>query len=299
MTEVTAKSNPPAQSGRTPLSAESWDLLITPKKGWLDLDVAGVWRYRDLVLLLFKRDFVAFYKQTILGPLWYVIQPLLTTVAFTLIFNRIARISTDGIPPFAFYMAGVVLWNFFSTCLNKTSDTFAGNAAIFGKVYFPRLVVPASVILSNFLTFAIQFTLLLVIMLVFRWRGAQIPITAELVMAVPLMLYVALLGLGAGIIVSSLTTRYRDLTFVLGFAIQLWMYATPVVYPLSQIPEKWRWLFVLNPMTAPVETFRSSLLGTGTVTATLWLSSIGITLVVLLVGLVLFGRTEKTSMDTV
>ena len=280
-------------------AGETWDLLITPKRGWLDIDLAGVWRYRDLVLLLFKRDFVALYKQTILGPLWYLIQPLLTTLVFTLVFGAIARIPTDGVPPFLFYMSGVVIWNFFAACLGKTSDTFVGNAAIFGKVYFPRLVVPISVVLSNMLTLAIQFTLLLAMMLIYRLRGAAVPFGAELLLLPPLLLYVSILGLGTGIMVSSLTTRYRDLTFVVAFAIQLWMYATPIVYPLSQIPEKWSWAFALNPMTAPVEAFRWCLFGTGSITAALWGCSVFVTLVVVCAGLVLFTHTEKISMDTV
>jgi lipopolysaccharide transport system permease protein len=251
------------------------------------------------VVLLFKRDFVALYKQTVLGPLWYVIQPVLTTVAFTLVFNKIAGISTEGTPPFLFYMAGVVIWNFFSNCLSKTSDTFVANAAIFGKVYFPRLVVPASVILSNLLTFAIQLLLLLSLLLYYRLRGAALAVTPESVLMLVLLPYIAAIGLSVGITVSALTTRFRDLTFLVGFAIQLWMYATPVVYPLSQIPEKWRWLYAFNPMAAPVETFRWLLFGTGTSDATLWLGSLATWCVLVFFGLMLFSRAERTSMDTV
>jgi lipopolysaccharide transport system permease protein len=280
-------------------AAERWDLVITPGKRWFDLDVAGVWRYRDLVMLLFKRDFVSLYKQTILGPLWYLIQPVLTTIAFTLIFNRIAKISTDEISPFLFYMAGIVIWNFFANCMTKTSDTFVANAGIFSKVYFPRLVVPVSVVLSNLLTFGIQFILLLACMAYFWTTGAFRAFGPSLLVVIPLLAYTALLGLGVGIIISSLTTRYRDLTFLVGFATQLWMYATPIVYPLSQIPERWRPLFLLNPMTAPAETFRAVVLGAGTVTAELWLTSVAITVFTVLIGLVLFSRAEKTSMDTI
>lgn len=281
-----------------PFDRRDDEIVISAKRGWFDIDIAGVWRYRDLVVLLFKRDFVALYKQTILGPLWYVIQPLLTTVAYTLIFNRIAGISTEGTPPFLFYMSGVVMWNFFGNCLGKTSDTFVANAAIFGKVYFPRLVVPASIILSNLLTFVIQFVLLFLVMLYYSTRGVALP-GLSLVFAIPLLAYVAAVGLGVGILVSSLTTRYRDLTFLVGFATQLWMYATPVVYPLSQIPESWRWLFMFNPLTAPVESFRGLVFGSTSIGVTDWVVNGLVGAVVVFIGLALFSRTEKISMDTV
>ncbi len=279
--------------------SEKWDLVLTHERRWLDVDVAGVWRYRDLVVMLFKRDFVALYKQTVLGPLWYLIQPTMTTIAFTLIFNRIARISTDGAPPFLFYMSGVVLWTFFANCLAKTSDTFTGNSSIFSKVYFPRLVVPVSAVLSNALTFVIQFVLLLCVAAFYWFRGVPSAIGTSALLVVPLVAYIALLGLAVGIAVSSLTTRYRDLTFLVGFALQLWMYATPIVYPLSEIPEKWRWAFYLNPMSAPAESFRWIMFGTSSVSWGLWLASFAIGGVLMLLGLVLFSHVEKTSMDTV
>lgn len=282
-----------------PESREHWDLVITPKRGWLDVDIAGVWRYRDLVLLLFKRDFVALYKQTILGPLWYLIQPLLTTIAFTLIFNRIARIPTDDLPPFLFYMAGVVIWSFFATSMAKTSDTFVANASIFSKVYFPRLVVPVSVVLSNALTFAIQFVLLLACMLYFWTTGGLRAFGPGLLLVPLLAAYCALLALSVGIIVSALTTRYRDLSFVVGFASQLWMFGTPIVYPLSQIPEAWRPIYLLNPMTAPVESFRALLLGAGTVSAAFWIASLVIAGLALAGGVALFARAERNATDTV
>lgn len=286
------------ERGRS-IAGENWDLVITPKRGWLDIDLAGVWRYRDLVLLLFKRDFVALYKQTILGPLWYLIQPVLTTIAFTLIFSRVARIPTDDLPPFLFYMAGTVVWNYFATCMTKTSDTFTANAGIFSKVYFPRLVVPISVVLSSLLSFSIQFGLLLACMTFFWTTGAFNAFGPALLLVVPLVAYLAMLGLGVGMIVSSVTTRYRDLVFLLGFATQLWMFATPIVYPLSQIPEAWRAAFMLNPMVAPVETFRAVVLGTGTVTLALWAASVLVTAVTVILGLLLFAKAERTSMDTV
>jgi lipopolysaccharide transport system permease protein len=277
----------------------NWDLVITPAKRWLDIDVAGVWRYRDLVVLLFKRDFVSLYKQTILGPLWYLIQPVLTAVVFTLIFSNIARISTDEVPPFLFYMSGVVIWTFFATGMAKTSDTFVANASIFSKVYFPRLVVPASVILSNTVTFAIQLVMLLGFFGYYWAMGANLSLRPQMLLVVPLLLYIGLLALGVGVVVSSLTTKYRDLTFLVGFATQLWMYASPVVYPLSQIPEHWRWVFMLNPMATAIESFRWLLFGTATLTWALALAN-GILAAILLVGgIVLFSHTEKTSMDTV
>lgn len=281
------------------LKQKHWDIVISSRRSWLELDLAGVWRYRDLVLLLFRRDFVALYKQTILGPLWYLIQPVLTTVAFVLIFNRIARISTDEVPPFVFYMSGIVIWQFFSNSLSKTSDTFAANSSIFSKVYFPRLVVPVSVVLSNLVAFGVQFILLLACIAYF-WIGGSIRVPwLHSILLVPLLAYIAVLGLGVGALVSALTTRFRDLAFLIGFAMQLWMYATPIVYPLSQIPEAWRWVFYFNPMTAAAETFRKLLLGTGTVTVDLWLASAAISTALVLIGLVMFSRAEKNSMDTV
>jgi homopolymeric O-antigen transport system permease protein len=278
---------------------ESWDLVLTPARGWFDLDIVGVWRYRDLVTMLVRRDFVALYKQTILGPLWYLIQPALTTVVFTLIFNRIAKIPTEGVPPFLFYMSGIVLWSYFANCLTKTSDTFTANAAIFGKVYFPRLVVPVSVVISNLLTYAIQFGLLLFVICVYWAQGLSTSFGLRTFLAAPLVAYVALLGLSVGVAVSSLTTRYRDLTFLVAFATQLWMYATPIVYPLSQIPEKWRWVFSLNPMSAPAETFRWIMFGSSSVSWSLWLGNIAISAALAVAGFVLFARVERLSMDTV
>lgn len=281
------------------MGEQKWDLVISSRRGWFDIDLAGLWRYRDLVLLLFRRDFVALYKQTILGPLWYLLQPVLTTVVFTLIFSRIAKIPTDDVPPFVFYLAGTVLWTYFATCMTKTSDTFTANAGVFSKVYFPRLVVPVSVALSNLLTFAIQFALLIACMLVFSGAGALRVLGPGLLLVIPLLAYVALLALGVGMIISSLTTRYRDLAHLLGFATQLWMFATPIVYPLSAVPEQWHALYLLNPVAAPVETFRFVLFGVGTVSGELWWSSAAIAFVAVLLGLALFSRAEKTSMDTV
>jgi len=258
-----------------------------------------IWSYRDLILLFVRRDFVAYCKQTILGPLWFLIQPLFTTLVFTVVFGRIAQISTDGLPQILFYMAGITIWNYFASCLTQTSNTFVTNAGIFGKVYFPRLTVPISVVITNLLTFTIQFGLFLAFMAFFYLKGSLIQPNLWILLTPLLLVQMAALGLGVGIIVSSMTTKYRDLAMAVGFGVQLWMYATPIVYPLSQIPAKWHWLIALNPMTAIVETFRYAFLGAGTIQP--WVSgiSIGMTVMILAIGIVLFSRVEKTFMDTV
>jgi len=277
----------------------AWTTVIQPRTGWFDIQLQELWAYRDLILLFVRRDFVAYYKQTVLGPLWFVLQPLFSTLVFTVVFGNIAKIPTDGIPHVLFYMSGIVMWNYFADCLNKTSNTFVNNAAIFGKVYFPRLAVPVSIVITNLLTFAIQFCLLMGFVAYFSMRGAPIHV-GTLVLIIPaLLVQMAALGLGVGILVSSLTTRYRDLHFVMGFGVQLWMYATPIVYPLSQVPARWQWISVLNPMTAVVETFRCALLGSGTFSFPQYALSAAMTGVILVAGIFLFGRVEKTFMDTV
>lgn len=246
-----------------------------------------------------RRDFVAFYKQTILGPLWYIVQPLLTTSVFTVVFNRIASIPTDGLPPFLFYLTGLVLWNYFASCMTKTSDVFVANAGIFGKIYFPRLAVPVAIIITNVATFAIQFALVCAFLAFFALRGVPLSPSPWL-FAIPLLvLQVAALALGVGILLSSMTTRYRDMSFLVGFGTQLWLYATPVVYPLSQVPERWQWIMLLNPMAPLIEIFRKALLGTGTLYPSHLIASVCSTAVLLCVGLVLFSRIARTSMDTV
>jgi len=277
----------------------SWDMIIKPKTGWFDIDLKELWRYRDLIGMFVKRDFVTFYKQTILGPLWYIIQPLMTTVVFTVIFGNFAKISTDGLPPFLFYLAGNVVWGYFSNTLKQTSDTFNVNASIFGKVYFPRLTVPAAVSLVNFAQFFIQLVLFLGFYFYFMAKGTPI-IPSWWIMAVPLLLLqMAILTFGIGILLSSLTTKYKDLRFAMGFVIQLWMYATPIVYPLSQVPERYQSLYVLNPMVSIVESFRYAFLGSGAIRMDHILISWLVTIVCLAVGIVLFSRIEKTFMDTV
>jgi lipopolysaccharide transport system permease protein len=276
-----------------------WDIEISPRGGLSDLQLSSLWRYRDLMAMFVRRDFVAFYKQTVLGPLWYVVQPLFMTSVFTLVFNRIANIPTDGLPPFLFYLTGLVVWNYFAACMTKTSDVFTTNSGIFGKIYFPRLAVPVAIVITNLVTFAIQFAVVCVFLLVFALRGVAIEPSIWLLALPVLVLYVAALAVGVGTLLSSLTTRYRDVSFLVGFGTQLWMFATPVVYPLSQVPEKWHWLLALNPMTPVAEAFRKAILGTGTVYPTHVLTSVCITVVMLFIGLVMFARTARTSVDTV
>ncbi|MBA4383434.1 MAG: ABC transporter permease [Anaerolinea sp.] len=278
---------------------DDWTMVIRPQQHWLDLRLTELWRFRDLIALFVWRDFVAYYKQTILGPLWYLIQPIVTTLTFTVIFGRLAGLSTDGLPQFLFYMAGTVAWNYFSTCLTKTSNTFTANAGIFGKVYFPRLAVPISILISNLITLAIQFALFLCFMAYFGLFGAAIRPNAWILLTPLLLFLMAGLGLGFGIIVSSLTTRYRDLQFLVTFGVQLWMYATPVIYPLSQVPEKYRFIILANPMTPILESFRYAYLGAGIVNVMHLLYSLGFMIVVLLIGVLIFNRVERTFMDTV
>ena len=278
---------------------EDWDLVIAPRKKWYDLQLRDVWRYRDLIFMFVRRDFVSRYKQTILGPLWFLIQPLMTSLVFTVIFGNIAQLPTDGLPQLLFYMSGNVLWHYFSNCLTSTSNTFVANAHLFGKVYFPRLVMPLSIVISNLITFGIQFSFFLAFLLYFWLRGADVYLTAWAWTLPLLILLMAGLGLGFGIIVSSLTTKYRDLQNLIGFGVSLWMYATPIIYPVSSIPEKWRWVADWNPVTPIVETFRAGFLGAGAASWPRLAYSSVFMLVVLFIGVVIFNRVEKTFIDTV
>ena len=275
-------------------------MIIEPRGHLFDLKLKEVWHYRDLLLLFVKRDFVAQYKQTILGPLWHFIQPIFTTLVFLLVFGKIANISTDGIEPVLFYMSGITIWNYFSACLTATSNTFVANAGIFGKVYFPRLVIPLSTVLSNIVKFGIQFSLLLAVMIWFGIKNHHFHFGASWLLIPVLVLMMAGLGLGLGIIISSLTTKYRDFTVLIGFAVQLLMYATPVAYPLSFLKGKsfatWiEW----NPLTPIVEAFRFALFGTGTVNTTGLLYSGGMIAILLFLGMLVFSKVERTFMDTV
>jgi lipopolysaccharide transport system permease protein len=274
-------------------------MVFRPQTGWLDLHLSDLWRYRDLTMLFVWRDFVAQYKQTILGPLWHLLQPLFTTLLFTLIFGRVARLPTDSVPPLLFYMAGVTCWTYFAECLNRTSTTFIQNAGIFGKVYFPRLCVPVSVVISNLIKFAIQFALFLGFVGWYAWRGAPIHPQWAMLLAPVLLLLMAGLGLGGGIVISALTTRYRDLQVLVTFGVQLLMFATPVIYPLSLVSAKYRWLMLANPMTPIVETFRYSFLGSGSFDPLYLAWSAGATAGLLALGIVLFNHVERTFMDTV
>ncbi len=281
------------------LEPQDWTLVIRPQTRWLDLHLADLWRYRDLVMLFVRRDFVSYYKQTILGPLWFIIQPLLTTLTFTLIFGNIAKLSTDGLPKILFYLSGVTAWNYFCDCLLKTSETFSANSDLFGKVYFPRLAVPVSIVISNLIKFGIQLGLFLGFYLYFLANGAGMRPTFALLLLPPLLLLMACLGLGSGIIVSSLTTRYRDLRFLVQFGAQLLMYSTPVIFPLSELPAQYRWIMLANPMTPIIETFRYAFLGTGIFAWRLLGISAAATSLILAAGILLFNKVERTFMDTV
>ena len=280
---------------------EGWTTVIRPKTGWFDIDLNELWRYRDLIAMFVKRNFTVLYKQTILGPAWIILNPLITTVIFNVVFGGMANMPTDGVPGFLFYMAGNTVWTFFANCVNNTANTFVTNSQVFGKVYFPRLTMPISQVLTSLINFGIQAAMYLLFWVYFFAMGSGVTFTLW-VLAVPfVMLEVMLLGLGVGIIVSSLTTKYRDLAIAVGFGVQLWMYASPVVYPLSMLDNspRLRVLVQLNPMTSPIEIFRMATLGTGTVTAFGIVYSLIFTAAALVLGVVLFSRIEKTFMDTV
>ena len=248
--------------------ADQWDLVISPKTSLLDLRLKDVWKYRDLLLLFVKRDFIAQYKQTVLGPLWHIIQPLFTVIIYLIVFRQIANIPTDGVQPILFYMSGITIWNYFSACLMNTSNTFTANAAIFGKVYFPRLIIPLSILISNIVRFGIQFFLLIGLMIYFHFNGFPIHVSFNWLLLPVIILMMAGIGFGLGIIISSLTTKYRDFAVLLGFAVQLMMYATPIIYPLSFLSDsEYKWIIEINPLTPLVEAFRYSLFGRGTFTA--------------------------------
>ncbi len=281
------------------LAEPEWTLEIKPVSGWLNFHIKDVWRYRDLLLMFVRRDFVAVYKQTILGPFWFFLQPILTTITFTIVFGNIAKIPTDGIPPILFYMSGIVSWNYFADCLTRTSSTFVANANIFGKVYFPRLVSPLSNVISLLMKFGIQMVLLTGFIIYFKSNGSNVNPNLYILLTPYLIFLMGGLGLGFGIIVSSLTTKYRDLSFLVSFGVQLLMYATPVIYPLSALPDKYKWLVLANPMTAIVDTFRYAFLGAGSFNIENLIYSTIFMFVILSIGVVVFNRVEKTFMDTV
>ena len=281
------------------MSKEDWDKIIKPKTGWFDLPVKDLYKYRDLILLFVKRDFVTFYKQTILGPLWYIIQPLVNTIIFTVIFGRIAKIPTDGTPPFLFYMAGTVVWGYFSVCIIATSNTFVNNAGIFGKVYFPRLCIPLSIVITGLVQFMIQFLIFLCFYLYYWIEGADVKPTYWVMLLPLIIIQMMILGLGVGIFISSLVTKYRDLTFAMSFGVQLWMYVTPIVYPMTQVPEQYHVLYAVNPMVSIVELFRLMFFGVSSIQLVHIVTSIVLTMTVFVFGVLLFSKIEKTFMDTV
>ena len=285
-------------------NSPQWDTVIRPKSSWLDLHLRECWKYRDLILLFVKRNFIIVYKQTILGPAWAVIQPLLTTLIFTVVFGGIAGLPTDGIPSFLFYMCGNVAWHYFSGSLTDVSVTFSKNSKIFGKVYFPRLVMPIATVLTQLINFAIQFAFFLCFLVYYaNVPGTSVHPNWGLMALTPLMLlHMALLALGVGVTISALTTKYRDLAMLVSFGVQLWMYATPVTYSSSMIAEKFPNLlgvYMLNPITPIIELFRAAYLGAAEYSLKYNAVSMAMTLVVLLIGVVLFSHTEKTFMDTI
>jgi lipopolysaccharide transport system permease protein len=279
-----------------------WDIEITPSNNLFDLKLKDVWHYRDLLVLLVRRDFVAFYKQTILGPIWFFIQPVITILMYTVVFGNLAGIPTDGVPKPLFYLAGTIIWNYFADCLTKTSTVFRDNAAVLGKVYFPRLIMPLSIVLSNLVKFAVQL-ILFVILLAFYWfKGAVIVPNSMLLLFPLLILLIAAQGLGIGMIISAVTTKYRDLAFIVSFGVPLLMYTTTVIYPLSEVLAKFHnysWLIKLNPVTAVIETFRYGFLGKGSFSWELLGYSVAITIFLLVAGTVVFNKVEKTFVDTV
>jgi lipopolysaccharide transport system permease protein len=285
-------------------TSESWDLVLKPRNSLLDLHMADVWHYRDLLWLLVRRDFVSFYKQTILGPIWFFIQPLFTTIMYTFIFGNLAGIKTGDVPGPVFYMAGITCWNYFADCITKTSTVFRDNATIFGKVYFPRLIMPLSLVVSNLVRFGVQMILFLITMAWFYWgRGLHsFHFTSYLLLFPVIVMLMGLLGLGLGMIVTALTTKYRDLSLLVIFSVQLLMYGTTVVYPLSMIltkQPKLSWIVEYNPMTPIIETFRLGFLGSGTFTWGLFGYAVAVTFGILFASIIVFNRVEKNFVDTI
>ena len=276
-----------------------WTEEIKSQTPLFSINFREVWHYRDLLFMLVKRDFITFYKQTILGPLWFIVQPLLTTLIFVILFGNIAKLSTDGIPQLAFYLAGITIWNYFSESLTKTSSVFTANASIFGKVYFPRLIMPLSIVVSGLMKFAVQFGLFILVVLYYTFVAQSIQPNLWILFTPVLILLMALFALGVGMIFSSLTTKYKDLTFLLAFGIQLFMYITPVVYPSSALPEKFQILAKINPLSSIFECFRYAYLGTGTFTITDLLISTLVIVFLFFAGVLVFNKVEKSFMDTV
>ncbi len=278
----------------------SWSVQIEPNLGFKGLNLKEIYNFRDLIFLFVKRDFVVFYKQTVLGPLWYIIQPLIYSLVFTLVFGNIASIPTDGVPPFIFYLAGNVLWGYFAVAFTGTSKIFVTNAQIFGKVYFPRITVPISVCISSLIQFFVQFLIFLGFLFYFKSGNSDIAIDLTYLVLVPLVIIqIATLSIGVGCFISSITAKYKDLVLAFNLLVQLWMYLSPVVYPLSEVPEKYKIFMLLNPMTMPLEVFKHAFLGVGEVSTFGILLSLSATIFMFILGILIFNRTEKTFMDTV
>ena len=280
----------------------SHEYTIKPNRSWFKIEWREIWAYRDLLTLLVRRDFVAKYKQTVLGPIWFIFQPLVMTVVFTIIFNRVAKLSTDNLPPVLFYMSGLLAWNYFSQSFNSITTTFRSNANLFGKVYFPRLVVPLGFLLSGLIAAALQLAAFLVIFGYFKLfsdASATFAIRGVIIFFPLLVIQTACLALGVGLLFASLTAKYRDLVHALQFITQVWMYATPIIYPTTAIAEQYRWLLALNPMTSVVESTRLIFLGQGTLTPLILTSSVIFTLVIMVSGILIFNRVQRTFVDTV
>lgn len=280
----------------------NYEVIIQPNQSWFYIDWKGLLQYRDLLFFLIRRDFVSRYQQTILGPIWYIIQPLLTTLVFTVIFGNIAKIPTDGLPPSIFYLSSLMIWNYFAGSFNAVSNTFVSNAGIFGKVYFPRLIVPLSIIASNVFAFLIQLFTFLPIYLYFKFftaSGVLIQPNLSLLLLPLVFFQVAVFSLGIGLWITALSAKYRDILFLLSFLTQLWMYATPVIYPMSLVPQAWRWVMILNPMSSVVETFKYAFFGTGIFNIKYTLISLAIVFSIFVSGLLVFNRAERTFIDTI
>jgi lipopolysaccharide transport system permease protein len=278
---------------------QNWDVILTSNKSFFDLQLKQIWLYRDLLMLFVKRDIISLYKQTIFGPLWYFIQPIFTTVIFTFVFGSLANLSTDGIPQPLFYLAGITAWNYFADCLVKTSTTFRDNAGIFGKVYFPRVITPLSIIISNLLRFGIQMLLFVGMLIYYVYNGYDIQISWQIILFPLFVIFMAMQGLGFGMLITAMTTKYRDLAHLVAFGVQLMMYTTTVVYPLSSLSGKLYLIVSLNPMTFIIEGIKACTLGTGQITFSSFFYSLSISFVIFLIGLLTFNRVEKSFVDTI
>ena len=280
------------------LDEDHWDSVIQSKTSLFDLRLSELWHYRDLLVLFVRRDFVTVYKQTILGPLWFFIQPILTTITFTIVFGNIAQLSTDGAPKLVFYMAGITLWNYFSTCLTNVSGVFNTNAGIFGKVYFPRLIMPLTIVISNLMKFGVQFLMFIIFVLYFYFQNQIHPNTWILLTPIVILL-MAIISMGIGLILSAMTTKYKDLNQLISFGIQLFMYATPVIYPSSSIPANYQWVIKFNPLTGLFDYMRFAYLGVGNFNMSMLAYPTVFSVVILAFGVVVFNKVQKTFMDTV